>query len=180
MAEASRIQPLEGRHAVRNGVTISPARPATRISLRAPSASLAPLSSALGIKLPDRPGGSVSKGGRHALWLGPDEWLVIDEAEADLMSACARVSTLHSAVDISHRNTAILVSGPGAEDVLSAGCPRDLALAAFPVGQASRTVFGKVEIVLLRTGEDAFRLEVWRSFSDYTFTLLEVAARDLG
>ena len=77
------------------------------------------------------------------------------------------------------RNTAILVSGKGAEDVLSAGCPQDLSLSAFPAGACSRTVLGKAEVVLFRIAADVFRVEVWRSFSDYVFTLLREAARDL-
>jgi sarcosine oxidase subunit gamma len=32
--------------------------------------------------------------------------------------------------------------------------------------------------VLLRTGDDAFRVECWRSFSDYAFAFLTEAARD--
>lgn len=70
------------------------------------------------------------------------------------------------------------MTGPGAEATLSAGCPQDLSLAVFPVGACSRTIFGKVEIVIHRTAEDAFRVECWRSFSDYVFTFLSEAARD--
>ena len=179
MAEtATRIRPLEHRSLSANGIDIRPASGATRLSLRAPSASLAALSKALGVKLPVAPKTSATAGARHALWLGPDEWLLIDEAEGDLAGACRGVKALHSAVDVSHRNAAILVFGARAEDVLAAGCPQDLSLAGFPVGSASRTVLGKVEIVLFRSAPDAFRLEVWRSFADYAFTLLENAARD--
>jgi len=179
MAEtATRIHPLQGRAFAGGGIDIRSAPPATRISLRVQGASLAALSKALGLALPKKPGTSASNGGRHALWLGPDEWLVIDEDEGDLVGACANAPALHSAVDVSHRNTAILLSGSNVEDVLAAGCPRDLSLGVFPVGTATRTIFGKVEIVLFRTAPDAFRVEVWRSFSDYAFTLLEEAARD--
>ena len=174
----ARHLPLSGRNAAGPAVSITPAAPATRLSLRAPAGSRAALSKALGLALPAKPKTSASAAGRHALWLGPDEWLVIDETEADLAAACASVTVLHSAVDVSHRNTAILVSGPGAEAVLSAGCPQDLSPASFPAGACSRTVFGKIEAVIFRSGEDAFRLEVWRSFSDYAFTLLAEAARD--
>jgi len=176
---ATRIHPLEGRVFGASGVDIRPAPPATRISLRAPAASRGALSKSLGLTLPERPKTSSSEGARHALWLGPDEWLVIDENQGDLVGACGRVSALHAAVDVSHRNTAILVSGKGAEDVLSAGCPQDLSLSAFPAGACSRTVLGKAEVVLFRIAADVFRVEVWRSFSDYVFTLLREAARDL-
>ena len=152
--------------------------PAHRISLRAPAASVAALSGVLGLTLPQKPKASASKGSRTALWLGPDEWLVIDDGARDPLEDCASVEALHSAVGISHRNVAVSVTGPGAANTVNAGCPQDLSLAAFPVGACSRTILGKVEVVLFRTGEDAFRVEVWRSFSDYAFTLLSEAARD--
>jgi len=94
------------------------------------------------------------------------------------MTAAANSGVLHSATDVSHRNTAILISGPGAEAAINTGCPQDLSLSVFPVGACSRTLFGKVEVVLLRTGEEAFRMEVWRSFSDYAFGLLSEGAKD--
>ena len=175
---ANRKLPLAGRHGGSSAVRLVPAAPASRISLRAPVASLAALSSALGVDIPAKPKASARAGDRSALWLGPDEWLVIDEGGADLMAAAASSRTLHSAVDVSHRNTAIIVSGPGAEATLSAACPQDLSAHVFPVGACSRTLFGKAEIVLVRTGPETFRVEVWRSFSDFVFGLLAEAAED--
>lgn len=175
---APRRPALAGRSYSGAAARIEVLPPAERVSLRAPAASLAALSKALGVKLPERPKTSVSKGGRTALWLGPDEWTIIDEAGGDPLADCAKVTQLHSAVGISHRNVAFAVSGPGAEATLNAGCPQDLSLAAFPVGACSRTVLGKIEIVLFRTAVDAFRVECWRSFSDYALTFLSDAARD--
>lgn len=175
---AQRRPALAGREAGTAGGRVAVLPPAERISLRAPAASVPALSKALGIGLPARPKTSASKGARTALWLGPDEWLVIDEAGKSPAADCAKVSALHSAVDISHRNVAFAVTGPGAEATLNAGCPQDLSLAAFPVGAASRTILGKVEIVLLRSGPEAFRVECWRSFSTYVFEFLGEAAQD--
>lgn len=178
ISQAERHPALAGRNASAAHVTLSVLEPAERVSLRAPEASLAALSKALGLTLPKKPKTSASKDGRFALWLGPDEWLVIDEAAGDPLGDCGKVKQLHSAVGVSHRNVAIGVTGAGAEATLSAGCPQDLSLTAFPVGACSRTIFGKVEVVLYRTAEDTFRVECWRSFSDYVFTFLSEAARD--
>jgi len=169
---------LTGRTTTATGVKVEVLPPANRISLRAPAASVAALSKALGLTLPQKPKTSASKAGRTALWLGPDEWLLIDEAGKDPLADCADVSALHSAVGISHRNIAISVVGPAAAAAINAGCPQDLSLDAFPVGAASRTILGKAEIVLLRTAPDAFRVECWRSFSDYVFTFLSEGSRD--
>lgn len=175
---ATRNLPLSGFHGGSAAVRLEAAPPAERISLRARAEDVPALSSALGVDLPVRPKTSASANGCTALWLGPDEWLVIGEIGGGLMQAAKNSGVLHSVTDISHRNTAILVSGPGAAAAINAGCPQDLSPAAFPVGACSRTIFGKVEIVLLRTAEDAFRVEVWRSFSAYAFGLLSEGARD--
>ena len=167
---------LAGREVSATGVKVEPLPPAERVSLRAPAESIASLSRALGVTLPQKPKTSAVKGSRTALWLGPDEWLVIDHLDRDMAAELAGVDALHAAVDVSHRNVAIEIEGPGAEAVLSAGCPQDLSLAAFPVGACSRTVLGKVEIVLHRTGDRSFRVECWRSFADYAFAFLPEAA----
>ena len=177
---ATRKLPLAGRHGGSSTVQLTPAAPASRISLRAPADSVGALSQALGLQLPTRPKTSVSGNGRHALWLGPDEWLVIDENGAELVGVAASAGVLHSATDVSHRNTAIVVSGPGAEATLAAGCPQDVSLIAFPVGACSRTLLGKAEVVILRLDDETFRVEVWRSFSDYAFGLLAEGAEDAG
>lgn len=170
--------PLEGRRGGSSVASLSPAAPAARLSLRARADAIAALSAALGLDLPQRPKASASAGRRHALWLGPDEWLVVDEGGADLAAAASSADVLHSAVDVSHRNTAIVVAGEGAEATLAAGCPQDLSLATFPVGACSRTLLGKIEVVIWRRGETEFRVECWRSFAAYAFDFLSEAARD--
>lgn len=167
-----------GRDFSAKGVRLATLAPAERVSLRAPAESVAAVSRALGVALPQKPKTSATKAGRTALWLGPDEWMVIDEAGGDPLADCGAAKSLHSAVGISQRNVAFSVAGSGAEATVSAGCPQDLSLAAFPVGACSRTVLGKIEIVLLRTAEDSFRVECWRSFSDYAWAFLVDGARD--
>ena len=172
---AERSPAFAGREFSADGVKIAVLAPSHRLALRAPDKSLAALSKALGVKLPSSPKSSVSKGSRTALWLGPDEWLVIDDGANDPLEDCARVKVLHSAVGVSHRNVGISVSGPAAAATVNAGCPQDLSLGVFPVGACSRTILGKVEIVLLRTGKESFRVECWRSFSEYVLGFLEQA-----
>jgi sarcosine oxidase subunit gamma len=177
---AVRKSVLSGRHGGSATVRLTPAVEASRVALRAPVESLAALSSALGLTLPGSPKTSGRADKRFALWLGPDEWLVIDENGADLTGPLAGSGAVHSATDVSHRNVGIIVSGPGAETTLSAGCPQDLSIGVFPIGACSRTLFGKAEIVLFRTDDDTFRVECWRSFADYVFGLLAEAAEDAG
>ena len=118
---------------------------------------------------------------RAALWLGPDEWLLIagseepDNLAFEIEDEIGAV--LHSLVDVSHRQVGLVVKGALAARALSAGCPLDLRLTAFPVGMATRTIFDKAEIVLWRQGELEFRVEVGRSFAPYLVAALTEAAR---
>ncbi|MEL6202577.1 MAG: sarcosine oxidase subunit gamma [Pseudomonadota bacterium] len=181
MAEAEvldRNHPLSGKVFAGSGVAITLAPVAYRLNLRCGSKETKPVGAALGLELPKKPNHSAMAGSRFAFWLGPDEWLVVDPKENPI-KALMNVDVVHSGVDISQRNTTVLVSGPAASDVINAGCPRDLSPSVFPVGHCARTVFGKVEIVLFHVRENVYRIEVWRSFADYLFTYLETAARSL-
>lgn len=173
---AERRGALDGRSIEADGFRVLVAPSAHRTVLRAAADALPTLDATLGLELPRRIGASEVAGERSALCLGPDEWLLIDPADdpgADLTD----VGASHSAVDVSHRQVGLLVTGGGAADALEHGCPRDLSLDAFPVGACARTVLGKVEIVLWRGKADAFRIECWRSFSTYAMDFMGEVAR---
>ena len=177
-AIATRTNPVAGRKFANSHVQLETAAEAARISFRATSKGAKDFGKTLGLDLPTGPGKAASKAGRTAIWLGPDEWFIIDQKGPidDLMPK--RENAQFSATDISHRNVAFDVSGVGAEATLNGGSPRDLSLAAFPVGSACRTILGKAEIVLWRTGRESFRVECWRSFGTYVWELLMEAAKD--
>ena len=99
---ADRRSALTDREAAGAGVKVTPLPPAERVSLRAPAESVASLSRALGVTLPQKPKTSAAKGSRIALWLGPDEWLVIDEAGKDLLAELIRTGYNHTMTEI-HR-----------------------------------------------------------------------------
>jgi sarcosine oxidase subunit gamma len=139
------------------------------------------VSAILRLELPRAPYGSRSFGGLHLLWLGPDEWLILaeDEARDRLSQSAERLAAAGAAfVDVSHRQVGILVKDRDVEAWLASGCPLDLTMRAFPVGACTRTLYHKAEIVLWRTGSDAFQLEVWRSFAPYVEALLTEAGCD--
>jgi sarcosine oxidase subunit gamma len=131
---------------------------------------------------------AVLLGTRATLWLGPNEYLLLDltpgentdASQSDLAGALERAlgDAPHTLVDISHRQFALEVSGPHACDILSGACPLDLDLSEFPVGMCTRTVFAKADIVLWRTETDAFHMEVWRSFAGYVTGLLAEIAKE--
>ena len=161
---------------------LSAASPLARFILRGRPEALAAAEAPLGFPLPRQACRAAGAGGRHALWLGPDEWLLLAPSpEAASLGAALEAAMdgmPHSLVEVSHRQTGLRLEGPRATTLLNVGCPLDLDLAAFPVGMCTRTVLAKTEVVLWRTGPDAFHLEVWRSFATYAWRFLEAAGAE--
>lgn len=179
---------LAADHAAFSSLLISSPASASRFVLRCADGLAASLAAA-GFALPERINRAQTQGGKSALKLGPDEYLLLadegaaaDEATAALARgiAAALGDAPHSLVDISHRQTALVLSGRQAAEVLSCFTPLDLAPEAFPVGMSTRTLFEKAEIVLWRRAPETFHVEVWRSFAPYVLSLLEMARRELG
>ena len=169
MSEAlARTDPVSGSAFVGNGVTLTLAGPMARFSLRARQPDT--LEQLLGFKLPRKIGASLEA----AVCLGPDEWLL----RAPAGTALATVAGLPVAItEVSERSVCLIVEGARAAEALAAGCPLDLD--RFALGRATRTVFETVEIILFRTGEERFEVEVWRSFAPWLWTALETAAGQL-
>ena len=181
-AAAVRRSVLEGCVLPDNARVRAAAPPfATRFILRGGPEVSAPIGAAFGAAPPIRPLASASEGARSALWLGPDEWLLIAEDEPSDLGAkleAALADVFHTVVDVSHRQVGIEIAGPGAARLLGAGVPLDLDLAAFPVGMATRTLLLKAEITLWRREPERFRLETGRSFAAYVAAALTQAAGD--
>jgi sarcosine oxidase subunit gamma len=156
----------------------------SRFIFRGNAAARAEAGRAFGVALQETACRAASDGNRAALWLGPDEQLLLaPNGSADATIAAfeaALAGHAYSLVDVSHRQVGFDVYGPHAEWLLESQCPLPLNLRDFPVGMCTRTIFGKAEIVLWRPAEQVFRLEVWRSFSLYVVQMLHEVGRELA
>lgn len=153
-----------------------------RLLLRADLATARQLEEALGLSL-ETPINRAAVGDIcAALRLGPDEWLLLADAERDpwlsARIAAATAGAAHSLVDVTHRSASLLLSGDAAEAVLAAGCPLPLDIATFPVGRATRTLLAKAEVVLWRRARNSFHIEVAASLVPYAVGLLAQAIAD--
>ena len=127
---------------------------------------------AIGVPLPTVPG-TIARGPEWAaLWLGPDEWLLLGPPGAE-QTLTARLAGalgggLGTVVDVSANRTAIEVSGPRAREVLEKGCSLDLHPRAFGAGRCAQTMLARSQVVLARESEaPAYRVLVRSSFANY-------------
>ncbi len=142
--------------------------------------------SVLGFEPPTTPNTAAGARGRAALWLGPDEWLVVtppgDEARTDAGLRKALAEFRHAAVtDVSDGRAVIGLSGPNARDVLMKGCPLDVHPRAFKAGDCAQSTYAKALIIVHQTSDaPAYDIYVERSFATYLWTWLEDAAAEYG
>ncbi len=148
-------------------------------------AFMAGVEHALGIGLPVDPN-TVSDGdGKQALWLGPDEWLIVTHSDDQAAVADALVEALSgvfsSVTDVTGGQTIITLSGERAREVLAKGCALDLHPRAFSEGRCAQTLVAGANVTLLRAGpEPSFDLIVRRSFAEYLALWLHDAALEYG
>ncbi len=106
----------------------------------------------------------------HALWLGPDEWLIVLATDAVAMAdqLTAAVGEEPGLVlDVSANRTVLELAGPRSRAVLEKGCPVDLHPRSFGPGHAVSTTLGRVPVLLWQTDGDTYRLLPRSSFADY-------------
>lgn len=177
--------PLVGREttiATAMPLSIRVAADAARFSLRIDPAGIGGASKAFGVKLPARIGEIAVAGERRAICLGPDEWYLMaptaEQAAVEAAFADLYAKAVHSLVDIGHREVGIEVEGASALLALRSAIAFDID--AMPAGTGCRTIFDKAQVVLLRETEHRFRIEVWRSFADHVWGILQAAGREIA
>lgn len=110
----------------------------------------------------------------RALWLGPDEWLLVGDID---VAALERDGLM--AIDAGHARTVLTVAGAAA-DVLAKGCSLDFHLDAFPVETCAQSRLARISVLLHRRGAQRFDLYVGRSFAVYAWHWLADAAAANG
>jgi sarcosine oxidase subunit gamma len=134
------------------------------------SPAAARVAAVLGGPLPTACGEVTGTDSHHALWLGPDEWLVVlatdPVAMADQLTAAVGQEP-GLVLDVSANRTVLELAGPRARAVLEKGCPVDLHPRSFGPGHAVSTTLARVPVLLWQTDDDAYRLLPRSSFADY-------------
>lgn len=122
---------------------------------------------AFGLVLPTAVGETSTAGPHTALWLGPDEWLVVSDGAVPALDGLLLAGERGLVVDVSANRTSLLLSGPDARHVLEKGCPVDLHPRAFGPGNAVTATLARVPVVLWQTAPAAYRILPRTSFAAY-------------
>jgi sarcosine oxidase, subunit gamma len=137
--------------------------------------------SVLGFDLPKAPRTSTSFGDIKALWLSPDQWLILCNSEKanELYTALVKeLGATHSlAVNVSDMRSVIRLEGDGVRETLMKGSTLDLTDGTYIPGTVRRLRFAEIAALLHVVDDQVIDLYVFRSYADYTWEFVLKAAR---
>lgn len=167
------------------GVALEEAAPGSIVQVAAfpgeEKALMAIISDRTGLTLPDGAGAGVVTDSKAVFGFAPGRFMVIEQEEGLGARLKAAVPVAVGTVtDLSHGRTAIRISGPKAEWVLSKLFAIDFSLPAFPEGAGRSTMHHDVFAQIQRAGPDRFDLYVFRSFARSFWTTLCHASEEVG
>ena len=166
------------------GISIAKVVGRTLINLRCEDEIKAKLETLFGTPLPAEPNKIASIGTRRALWLGPDETLLMieEEQEAEFM---LKLKTLlgddhYAATLVSDAIKIFRLGGTRRLDVLAKGCALDLHPASFRQEDCAQSMLAHAAITLAADAPDSLLLFCRTSYSDYVTSWLKDAAVEYG
>ena len=137
-----------------------------------------------GTALPDTANSFSVSGDRRALWLGPDESLLIcaDQDAAELHHTLStQLSGQHFQLTLLSDALAVFeLNGPYVREILAKGCALDLHVSVFRPGECAQSSLERAAVTLICEAENSFRLICRTSFADYVETWLKDAAVEYG
>jgi sarcosine oxidase subunit gamma len=155
--------------------------------------AMAAIEAAFGFALPTAPNDTAGDADTIALWLGPDEWWLVEpgpepEAGPALAEKLRAVLTGHFAAvtEVGESRSCIRVSGPNARALLQKGCPLDLHPSVFKAGACAQSILAKAGVTLHLFADESvtdgpiFDIYVLRSFAEYLWAWIEDAGTEYG
>ena len=137
-----------------------------------------------GTALPETANHFTRSGARRAVWLGPDETLLLcsDHEASELHRILStQLEGRHFALTvISDALSVYSLSGPSVRDVLAKGCALDLHETIFRPDMCVQGLLDRAAVTLICEAKDEVRLICRRSFADYVESWLKDAATEFG
>lgn len=180
------VTPLAGAAiAPRAGFAAADRGPVGQITLRGDLSDprlAAVVTDAVGVEVPAARRCNLGEDGRGAVWMGPDELLLL-MAHAAAAATAARIGEAlegshYMVLDVSDARIVLTLTGPDVADTVAKGAPVDLGDGVFPVGTARRTHLGGIAVAIWRTGPESWEIVCLRSYARHLLRWLETAGAE--
>tara|TARA_R110002074_G_scaffold29280_5_gene83917 strand:- start:206 stop:775 length:570 start_codon:yes stop_codon:yes gene_type:complete len=126
--------------------------------------------SVLGLDLPTEPNKVATGKDWKALWLSPDEWLIVGGNDAGelVVTLEEKLAGQHVAInDLSANRTIFALEGPHSHKVLMKSSEVDFHPRVFAPGDCVQTLIAKSQAIVEQVDPETFHIYVRASFSRY-------------
>ena len=172
--------PITGEY----GITITRLSQLGMLNLRCSAKANPIVTKGFGTSIPSQPNQITTAGERMAVWLGPDETLLLladqDEAEFSRALHALMGQQFFALNTVSDAFVVFDIEGAAVRTALAKGISIDLHQAFFQPFQAAQTALSHAGITLICMAENQFRLICRTSFSDYIESWLKDASMEFG
>ena len=172
------------------GLTVGEISPLMKLNLRGKSRDfLAAIGKNINIILPIEANTSSSSENYTAIWLSPDEWMVVSnnidskdnndyEIEELLFNKISKTN-LGSVTNVTDQLVMINLSGEKIFDLLSTGSPFDFNDFRSKKGSSAQTLLTQIDVIIHHNQINSVNLFVRRSFSEHLMSWINDSASRL-
>lgn len=154
------------------------------VNFRGGSEQTLPIAKCFGTALPETPNQFTVAGERMALWLSPDEYLLLladaDEAEFSRSAHALMKGQFFALNTVSDAFRIYEVTGDKVRQMLAKGISLDLHPVSFKPLCCAQTSLSHAAVTLICMADNRFRLICRTSFSDYLESWLKDASIEFG
>ena len=173
-----------------SGLIVREIYPLMKLNLRGKSRDfLTTIGKNINMILPIEANTSTSSNNYTAIWLSPDEWMIVSnntvnkenndyEIEELLFNKISKTN-LGSVTDVSDQFVMINLKGEKIFDLLSTGCPFDFADFKLKKGSVAQTLLAQIDVIIHHNEMNSVNLFVRRSFSEHLMSWINDSASRL-
>ena len=173
-----------------SGLIVKEIYPLMKLNLRGKSRDfLTTIGKNINIILPLEANTSASSDNYTAIWLSPDEWMIVSNNTVNIENndyeieklLFNKISTtnLGSVTDVSDQLVTLNLSGEKIFDLLNTGCPFDFNNFKSRKGASTQTLLAQIDVIIHHKEINSVNLFVRRSFSEHLMSWINDSASRL-
>ena len=173
-----------------NGVSVKEIAPIMKLNLRGKTREFfTNVGKSLNMILPTEANTSSSSDKLTAIWLSPDEWMIVSnektekdtnnyDLEENLYNSISKTN-LGAVVDVSDQFVMLELEGSKVYELFSSGSPFNFNEFKEKKGSSTQTLLNGIDVIILNKGINLVNLFVRRSFSEHLYSWINDSASRL-
>jgi sarcosine oxidase subunit gamma len=167
-----------------NGVSVKEIAPIMKLNLRGKTREFfTNVGKSLNMILPTEANTSSSSDKLTAIWLSPDEWMIVSNETTskeintyqlnDILFNNISKKTLGAVTDVTDQFVQLEIKGDKIYDLFSSGCPFNFNEFKEKIGSTTQTLLNNIDVILYNKDKNNVNLFVRRSFAEHLINWIE-------